>query len=365
LRAQFVLFSRALSRLVPVNTARDRFIFIVLQSTPGSFRFHNNHSFDDGSLAHEIQLSLSLSILDFLITFETVSEIYLFNDSHQQTVGRKKKRHWYSEFVFSDGRVKSKDRPWQWIANIHTSTKIMSTRSLSSSTYDIDHETFSNDCPAVQCRVQYLDDIDPFSNVNLPEPTRPPLFTLLTSTVLNSQLSHIHRLLHAPHKVRRCSHWHYTTYLVLPIRYPIVPWNCIDKMERRPNSDLISILISAGMNNATKSKHSPKGKTYTCRSLIRSKDERCLCQGTNGRSSFEHNWIFVYKLVLVRIDRCEWWNDSTCCWCLDKLSHSVERELRRSLFSLKQLFQVSRESIASLHNKSHSGWQRPRTRVRQ
>ncbi len=55
----------------------------------------------------------------------------------------------------------------------------------------------------LQCRIQYLDDIDPFSSVNLPEPARPPSFTFLTSTILSNQLNSVHKVLNAPHQVNR------------------------------------------------------------------------------------------------------------------------------------------------------------------
>ncbi|CAF1631731.1 unnamed protein product, partial [Didymodactylos carnosus] len=54
-----------------------------------------------------------------------------------------------------------------------------------------------------QCRVQYLDDTDPFSSVNLPEPARPPLFTYLIDIPLINQLSSVHKVLNAPHKLYR------------------------------------------------------------------------------------------------------------------------------------------------------------------
>lgn len=53
----------------------------------------------------------------------------------------------------------------------------------------------------LHCRIQYLDDIDPFSSVNLPEPARPPSFTFLTSAILSNQLPSIHKILNAPHNV--------------------------------------------------------------------------------------------------------------------------------------------------------------------
>jgi len=55
----------------------------------------------------------------------------------------------------------------------------------------------------IHCRIQYLDDTDPFSSVNLPEPARPPSFTFLTTTVLSNQLNSVHKLLKAPHRVNR------------------------------------------------------------------------------------------------------------------------------------------------------------------
>jgi len=53
------------------------------------------------------------------------------------------------------------------------------------------------------CKVQYLDDTDPFSSTstNFPEPTRPPTYTFLTNVPLQNQLAGVKRLLKAPHKV--------------------------------------------------------------------------------------------------------------------------------------------------------------------
>lgn len=52
------------------------------------------------------------------------------------------------------------------------------------------------------CRVQFLDDTDPFNSTNFPEPSRPPLFTFREDLALGTQLAGVHRLLRAPHKVR-------------------------------------------------------------------------------------------------------------------------------------------------------------------
>ncbi|CAF1670122.1 unnamed protein product, partial [Adineta ricciae] len=83
----------------------------------------------------------------------------------------------------------------------------MSNSSLASSTTNTYSESngLNGNSSTLQCRVQYLDDTDPFSSVNLPEPARPPSFTFLTSTVLSNQLSSIHKVLNAPHKVADCT----------------------------------------------------------------------------------------------------------------------------------------------------------------
>lgn len=54
-------------------------------------------------------------------------------------------------------------------------------------------------------RVQYLDDTDPFSSTNFPEPTRPPTFTFHVNVPLINQIGGVHRLIEAPHKVSEIS----------------------------------------------------------------------------------------------------------------------------------------------------------------
>ena len=53
----------------------------------------------------------------------------------------------------------------------------------------------------LQCRVQYLDDTDPFNSTNFPEPTRPPTYTFLTNVPLANQIAGVNRILNSPHKV--------------------------------------------------------------------------------------------------------------------------------------------------------------------
>jgi len=55
---------------------------------------------------------------------------------------------------------------------------------------------------ALTCRVQYLNDIDPFAyTTNFPEPPRPPVHTFSATLPLINQLAAVHRLLKAPHRV--------------------------------------------------------------------------------------------------------------------------------------------------------------------
>ncbi|KAJ8954894.1 hypothetical protein NQ318_016833 [Aromia moschata] len=54
---------------------------------------------------------------------------------------------------------------------------------------------------SLTCRVQYLNDIDPFSyTTNFPDPARPPLHTFSVTLPLINQLAAIHRLLKSPHR---------------------------------------------------------------------------------------------------------------------------------------------------------------------
>ncbi|KAL2080624.1 hypothetical protein ACEWY4_024417 [Coilia grayii] len=55
------------------------------------------------------------------------------------------------------------------------------------------------------CRVQFLDDTDPFNSTNFPEPTRPPHYTFREDIPLINQIAGVHRLLKAPHKLDDCA----------------------------------------------------------------------------------------------------------------------------------------------------------------
>ena len=54
---------------------------------------------------------------------------------------------------------------------------------------------------ALTCKVQFMDDTDPFATTILAEPSRPPTYTFHLNIPLCQQLAGLHRLLCAPHAV--------------------------------------------------------------------------------------------------------------------------------------------------------------------
>ncbi|XP_053115354.1 FH1/FH2 domain-containing protein 3 isoform X5 [Hemicordylus capensis] len=136
------------------------------------------------------------------------------------------------------------------------------------------------------CRVQFLDDTDPFNSTNFPEPTRPPLYTFREDIPLVTQLAGVHRLLKAPQKLDDCTLQlsHNGTYL-----------------------DLES-------------------------TLAEQKDELEGFQNDSGRGK-KHSIVLRTQLS-VRVHAC-----------IEKLYNSNGRELRRALFSLKQIFQDDKDLV--------------------
>ncbi|XP_013881013.1 FH1/FH2 domain-containing protein 3, partial [Austrofundulus limnaeus] len=58
---------------------------------------------------------------------------------------------------------------------------------------------------SITCRVQYLEDSDPFICTNFPEPRRPPTVNVEENLPLCEQISGIHKLLEAPLKLEDCT----------------------------------------------------------------------------------------------------------------------------------------------------------------
>uniref|UniRef100_A0A3P9Q1N4 FH1/FH2 domain-containing protein 3-like n=1 Tax=Poecilia reticulata TaxID=8081 RepID=A0A3P9Q1N4_POERE len=138
------------------------------------------------------------------------------------------------------------------------------------------------------CRVQFLDDTDPFNSTNFPEPTRPPVYTFREDIPLINQLAGVHRLLKAPHKLDDCTLQlsHNGTYL-----------------------DLES-------------------------SLAEQRDELEGFQADDAGSRGKKHSVILRTQLTVRVHAC-----------IEKLYNSNGRDLRRALFSLKQIFQDDKDLV--------------------
>uniref|UniRef100_A0A8C1JY49 Formin homology 2 domain containing 3b n=1 Tax=Cyprinus carpio TaxID=7962 RepID=A0A8C1JY49_CYPCA len=136
------------------------------------------------------------------------------------------------------------------------------------------------------CRVQFLDDTDPFNSTNFPEPTRPPQFTFREDIPLINQIAGVHRLLKAPHKLDDCA------------------------LQLSHNGSYLDLEST----------------------LAEQRDEIEGFQEDGGRGK-KHSIILRTQLsVRVHV-------------CIEKLYNSTGRELRRALFSLKQIFQDDKDLV--------------------
>lgn len=136
------------------------------------------------------------------------------------------------------------------------------------------------------CRVQFLDDTDPFNSTNFPEPTRPPHFTFREDIPLINQIAGVHRLLKAPHKLDDCA------------------------LQLSHNGSYLDLEST----------------------LDEQKDELEGFQLDGGRGK-KHSIVLRTQLS-VRVHAC-----------IEKLYNSTGRDLRRALFSLKQIFQDDKDLV--------------------
>ncbi|XP_075321430.1 FH1/FH2 domain-containing protein 3 isoform X2 [Odontesthes bonariensis] len=136
------------------------------------------------------------------------------------------------------------------------------------------------------CRVQFLDDTDPFNSTNFPEPTRPPLYTFREDIPLINQIAGVHRLLKAPQKPDDCA------------------------LQLSHNGSYLDLEST----------------------LAEQRDELEGFQEDGGRGR-KHGVILRTQLS-VRVHAC-----------IEKLYNSTGRELRRALFSLKQIFQDDKDLV--------------------
>ncbi|XP_061738506.1 FH1/FH2 domain-containing protein 3 isoform X3 [Nerophis ophidion] len=138
------------------------------------------------------------------------------------------------------------------------------------------------------CRVQFLDDTDPFNSTNFPEPTRPPLYTFREDIPLINQLAGVHRLLQAPHKLDDCA------------------------LQLSPNGTYLDLESS----------------------LAEQRDELEGFQQEDPGSRGKKHGIILRTQLSVRVHAC-----------IERLYNSSGRDLRRALFSLKQIFQDDKDLV--------------------
>ncbi|KAM4721282.1 FH1/FH2 domain-containing protein 1 isoform 1-T1 [Rhinophrynus dorsalis] len=143
----------------------------------------------------------------------------------------------------------------------------------------------------VPCRVQYLDDMDPFICTNFPEPRRPPVYNFPESAPLIEQLPALHKLLEAPLKLEDCTLQLSSSGNYLDIELSLA--------EQRDYLEAFYEDIS-------------KGRRPT---------------------------LILRTQLSVRVHSI-----------LEKLYNSNGPELRRSLFSLKQLFQEDKDLVPEFVN---------------
>ncbi|XP_016349552.1 FH1/FH2 domain-containing protein 3 [Sinocyclocheilus anshuiensis] len=138
------------------------------------------------------------------------------------------------------------------------------------------------------CRVQFLDDTDPFNSTNFPEPTRAPLYTFREDIPLINQLAGVHRLLKAPHKLDDCALQLSHTGVYLDLESTLDEQR--DELEGFQQDD---------------------------------------CAGRGKKHS-----VILRTQLSVRVHAC-----------IEKLYNSNGRDLRRALFSIKQIFQDDKDLV--------------------
>uniref|UniRef100_T2MC48 FH1/FH2 domain-containing protein 3 n=1 Tax=Hydra vulgaris TaxID=6087 RepID=T2MC48_HYDVU len=133
-----------------------------------------------------------------------------------------------------------------------------------------------------ESKVQYLDDTDPFNSTSFPEPSRPPTYVFRENLAICSQIPAIHRLLKAPHNIEDC---------VLQLSH---------------NGNYLDLEVS-----------------------IEEQDELL-----DGFRESRKNTIILRTQLSVRVHNI-----------IAKLLTATGRDLRRALFSLKQIFQDDKDLV--------------------
>ncbi|XP_060906645.1 FH1/FH2 domain-containing protein 1 isoform X2 [Labrus mixtus] len=139
---------------------------------------------------------------------------------------------------------------------------------------------------SIVCRVQYLEDTDPFICTNFPEPRRPPTVNVEENLPLSEQIAGIHKLLEAPLKLEECT------------------------LQLAPHGNYLDL-------------------------------DSSMAEQRDELESFYEDIAKGKKPILILRTQLSVRVHSI----LEKLYNSQGPELRRSLFSLKQLFQDDKDLV--------------------
>uniref|UniRef100_A0A8C3G6M1 Formin homology 2 domain containing 1 n=1 Tax=Cyclopterus lumpus TaxID=8103 RepID=A0A8C3G6M1_CYCLU len=139
---------------------------------------------------------------------------------------------------------------------------------------------------SVVCRVQYLEDSDPFICTNFPEPRRPPTVNVEQDLPLSEHIAGIHKLLEAPLKLEECT------------------------LQLSPHGNYLDL-------------------------------DSSLSEQRDELESFYEDVMKGKKPILILRTQLSVRVHSI----LEKLYNSKGPDLRRSLFSLKQLFQDDKDLV--------------------
>ncbi|RNA32194.1 FH1 FH2 domain-containing 3 isoform X1, partial [Brachionus plicatilis] len=145
------------------------------------------------------------------------------------------------------------------------------------------------------CRIQYLNDSNPFVTSNFPEPTRPPSYPFLISVPLSNQLASVHSALNAPLKIEDCT-------------------------------------LQIYRQNGTEAEY---GAYLDLDQSLDEHSEELELLRENKRAT-----VLLRTQLSVRVHTC-----------IEKILNSRDGELRRSLFLLKQLFQNDKDLVHEFVNK--------------
>ncbi|KAL4642183.1 FH1/FH2 domain-containing protein 1-like [Arapaima gigas] len=143
----------------------------------------------------------------------------------------------------------------------------------------------------ITCRVQYLEDADPFACTNFAEPRRPPPYSFYEHVPLSEQIAGVHKLLGAPLKLEECT------------------------LQLSPGGNYLDLELS----------------------LAEQRDD--LEQLYEDVAQGKKPILILRTQLSVRVHSI-----------LEKLYNSHGPELRRSLFSLKQLFQDDKDLVPEFVN---------------